>query len=613
MSSAANIKGPDDVIYPNFSDAGVPGGIPDVPVVAKLEDYGGRVGSNIADALEKGVSAVMAKGGGALLIGPGTFYLDRPTLITGSNVVLRGTGRDQTRIIFRWEPKPRTVNFIGVKDGDTIIPNRPLLIAAWNASANNKVAKSIKRLSLQINGQEVAQQSGGEGPWFTLTQDNRKTAPLLKDGKNRLRAEVEYVDGTRAEKILSVTVDSENRTLVAAAPTETAIQFAEPTAGAVAWAEGKVTIMPKRGDSELVFSKAQTFAAGDVLKIVWPGGGWGGQPLVEVRGVEGNKVLLKRPLRHNFTEISNVRRPHWIRNSGIENLTLEHSGQHWTNLLGFSGDYGCWVRGVRLLNAGRFPINGGTKYFEVRDSEVEGVRFHFGVGGGTGYFGFSGGQDCLMENVQIKKLRHAPNLQFGAQGCVIRNSVFEDSDAQFHRDANWDNLIENCTIRSRGSNKFFGSYGSALYVTTAQNESLGSGNVIWNNDFRSDTIYDGGSAVTFSGGTARNWIIAYNRFIHDVGYAIKAEKGDHEVLFLKNFFAVEKPSASILNGETGKITLHENRFAGWPQNTPLPTNTKLQGNSDNSYSAHFAEAPRPQTPVPSLYAWQKQQNAKAAK
>jgi hypothetical protein len=89
----------------------------------------------------------------------------------------------------------------------------------------------------------------------------------------------------------------------------------------------------------------------------------------------------------------------------------------------------------------------------VRDTVVDGAQFHFGVGGGTGYFGFSSAFDCLMDNVQTSKLRHAPNLQFGAQGCVIRNSTFEDSDLQFHRDPTWDNLIENCTVRSRGSNK----------------------------------------------------------------------------------------------------------------------------------------------------------------
>jgi hypothetical protein len=72
----------------------------------------------------------------------------------------------------------------------------------------------------------------------------------------------------------------------------------------------------------------------------------------------------------------------------------------------------------------------------------------------------------LIDNVQTWRLRHAPNFQHGASGNVIRNSVFEDSGFQLHRAANWENLLENCVVRSRGGNKSYGSYGTAFTATT---------------------------------------------------------------------------------------------------------------------------------------------------
>jgi hypothetical protein len=611
--SAADISGPDGITYPDFTYAGVPGGIPQVKVVAKLEEFGGRTGADIADALENGARAVAKRGGGALLIGPGIYYLDRPMLITGSRVVIRGAGHGRTKIIFRWEPQPGSVDFIGLEEGMRISPNRPIIAAAWNASANNKVEKSIKRLAFEINGSQAGEVRGGEGPWFTVTQDNRKTAAQWRDGANTLRVVAEYHDGSKAEKTLSVVVDKADQTLIAAAPTETAIQFADPTAGQVDWAQGDLAAMPRRGDKHLEFKQAQRFAAGDILKIVWPGAGWGGPPLVTVSGTQGNRVLLVEPIRVNMPSVSNVRRLQMIRHSGIEDLTLEQSSKHWTNLLGFSGDYACWVRGVKLVNAGRFPIAGGTKNFEVRDTIVDGAQFHFGVGGGTGYFGFSSAFDCLMDNVQTSRLRHAPNLQFGAQGCVIRNSTFEDSDLQFHRDATWDNLIENCTVRSRGSNKSYGSYGSAMTATTSPHDaSLGARNVIWNNDFESQTFYKGGSAVAIVGGEMQGWIIAYNRFVHDVGVAVNAGKSPHDVLFLRNSFAVKQPAGVAITGDVSRLRLVDNTFTGFSAKELLPNGATAAENRSNSMQEVFAAGARPTAPVPSLFAWQKEQKKKLA-
>jgi hypothetical protein len=610
--TAADMRGPDGLIYPNFTFAGVSGGIPNRPVKARLSEFGGKVETDIADALENGAVAVEKLGGGALLLEAGTYYLDRPILITADNVVIRGAGRDATKIVFRWEPPKDGVTILGAAEGDTIPANRGLTAAAWNDSKDNVNTNTLKRVTLEINGEvagEQKQRESNDGPWFAVTPDNRIIGRMMKPGANVIRASAEWVGGRTAEKIIKVNV-SADANLISAASIATAITFTEPGAGRMEYSKGDLAQLPRRGDSFLQFKEPQAFQTGDYIQIYWPGGGWKGHPIHIVKAVEGNRVHLKEPIRITMDTVSNVRKIWMIRGSGVEDLTLTQTGNHWTNLLDFSRDAGCWVRNVRLVEAGRFPLAGGTKNFEMRDSLVEGVRFHFGVGGGTGYLGFTGGQDNLMDNVQSKRLRHAPNLQNGASGTVIRNSVFEDSDMQFHRDANWDNLLENNVVHSRGGNKSYGSYGAAFVATTATEGDLGARNVIWNNDFTSAYLYKDGAAINLSGGAMKGWIIAYNRFVHDMGYVLKSETTGLDVMLKDNVFSVRDPEATVFKGDVSGLKLTGNRFYNFKPGT---LGSAVALDEKNRFEAANAAPERPRPPVPSLFEWQKQQVATAGK
>ena len=64
-----------------------------------------------------------------------------------------------------------------------------------------------------------------------------------------------------------------------------------------------------------------------------------------------------------------------------------------------------------------------------------------------------------MENVETRKMRHAPLFQWAASGNVIRKSLFRESDGQWH--AGWcnENLFEQCRIESVADH---GSYGLGL-------------------------------------------------------------------------------------------------------------------------------------------------------
>ena len=112
--TAADVVGPDGIVYPDWRYAGVPGGIPDVPETAKIEDFGGVADDDKDDSVAfiAGIDVVAKKGGGALRLGEGTYHLDRPVIITHDNIVIRGQGAEKTKIVFRYGvPKGQVVFF----------------------------------------------------------------------------------------------------------------------------------------------------------------------------------------------------------------------------------------------------------------------------------------------------------------------------------------------------------------------------------------------------------------------------------------------------------------------------------------------------------------------
>ncbi|NQT85633.1 hypothetical protein HQ560_02650, partial [bacterium] len=99
--TAADVVGPDGVVYPNWTRVGVEGGIPDVKQAASIEDFQGKAdyGRDDADALDRACRAVGVKGGGAVVLGQGTYHLDRPVTVRHNGVVIRGQGKDKTKIV----------------------------------------------------------------------------------------------------------------------------------------------------------------------------------------------------------------------------------------------------------------------------------------------------------------------------------------------------------------------------------------------------------------------------------------------------------------------------------------------------------------------------------
>jgi len=78
----ADVVGPDGLVYPNWTKCGVQGGIPSVKAFTTIENFGGKANDNLDDsaALDRACRKA-GDNGGAVLLGEGTYYLDRPVTV----------------------------------------------------------------------------------------------------------------------------------------------------------------------------------------------------------------------------------------------------------------------------------------------------------------------------------------------------------------------------------------------------------------------------------------------------------------------------------------------------------------------------------------------------
>lgn len=79
-------------------NVGLPYGIPDVPIVANIKDFGAK-GDGISDDSSAFMKAIRSKNSGAILIPAGTYLIKSPLEINTS-LVLRGEGSDKTHLLF---------------------------------------------------------------------------------------------------------------------------------------------------------------------------------------------------------------------------------------------------------------------------------------------------------------------------------------------------------------------------------------------------------------------------------------------------------------------------------------------------------------------------------
>ncbi len=629
----ADVVCPDGRVYPDWTSAGVPGGIPAMPVALTLADEGARPGEDISARLEQAAAKVSAAGGGAIVLGRGTYFLDQPVMIYSSNVVIRGAGNDKTRLLFRYHVPLGEVSFFRVKPGDTVGQNA---VIEFHANPKNLI-----RLELR-SGDEVISSRTRQDHWgntFAMRVSARQVLGLLGEGAHVFTAIAEYDGGKRVTRDIGLHLSN-----------EATGEIVPQQLGAVNFLGRGVVSERKllaedglRGSRVLRFSDTHGFSVGDKITLVAPASErwrqlvghashWDiqAQNMYEITAVDGAAVTLRQPLRTAFLAVdgSYAQKIEVISNSGMEDLTLEqqvvpnqgprgpfiaqtiwHAIEDlWISGVIYNQAWGCWLKGVTVRNTGRnsvyFPL---SKHIEVRDCLLDDAIFK--GGGGTGYIGFDRSFDCLMDNIEVKGMRHAPNSQWNAAGNVVRNSRFDGSDGQWHAGFTLENLYENNFIDARGKG---GSYGHGLYASgpsSGIHGPQGPRNVVYNNDVvaRKDCLHMLGSNEA--------WMILHNRFVTDNGRAIFAKEKSFDHVIDGNVFVLRKPVAQpvLLGLDSVGVELVNNTFYG--VKPPLVSftgeRTTLLRDANNTVHADVPETlpARPLPAVASLFQWQRDQAA----
>ncbi len=539
----ADIVGPDGIIYPDFRQAGVPGGIPTGLIIrTSITNHSGFPNDNNDDAgaLEAAAAYAASQGGGVVTIPAGNFYLDRPAIITNDNVVLRGAGSGSTKFYFRYSAPTNAVKFYKPATNSVVRANTWIEI---HADPTNLVILRIKYNNTILSA--VTNAPGSWGARFFLTMSGSTAINAAGSGTKTLTAIAEYTGGiVRSNNItlnlVSGTDPNPNRTPVMLG----AINFC-----GVGNTGNKflLTANGLRGDTTLTVTNTHNIVAGDGIELVAPAtdrwdeevdnlctGDLFRHYLYKVVSVSGNVLTLNQPLRIDYPTIdgSYVQKFIPLRNCGVENFYVEQTKNLWTSGVIFSRAWECWATGMSVKKAGRFPIYMlPSKWCEIRNSTFDDAWWK--GDGGTAYVGWERAYDCLMENVTTYKMRHAPLVQWSAAGNVIRNSFFYDSDAQWHSGWTHENLFENNIIECNIGN---GSYGYGMWASPpedVQHGPNGPRNVIYNNDVTSP------KTGVWLGGQNREWLILHNRFATDSGQGVYAKDSSSDHIIEGNVFSMK--------------------------------------------------------------------------
>jgi hypothetical protein len=604
--TAADVVGPDGIVYPDWTKCGVQGGMPEVKAVATIEQFGAKADDDADDseALAKACEAAGKMGGGAVLLGEGVYYMDRPVTVRHDNIVIRGKGSDKSRLVFRYSIPETGVAFYNPPAGSRVGSStrlemhcKPVGLEKMTMSLGNKVIGSWSR-------------SKHSGNTFAFAVSARNAIGKVPDGRHVLKGVAEYKDGAKRTGEIPVIIDSSFNDTRQVADIRAAITF---TGTGSVGKKLKLAKDGKRGDMMLELESTDGLTVGDCILIDGPATErwkkltknackWGTYRFYEVviTNINDNTILINQPLRIEFPIIdgSYVQKVMPIRRCGIESLSIEQTENLWISSVIFYHGWNCWAKGVTVKKCGRFPVYGSmAKWCEIRDCIFDDAWFK--GGGGTAYTGWDRCWDCLIENVETFKMRHAPLFQWAASGCVIRKSVFHESDGQWHAGWTNENLIEQCVIESvRGH----GGYGFGMWGSPPQDTAHGPNgprNVVYNCDVSSP------KAGLWMGGMNENWLILHSRFIVDNGPGVSAKTASFDHIIRGNVFVLkDKKSPMVLLGTPDCIGTEITGNKLYGGNGRYLAGKVSQTLVKDNKSFPFGEAPRPTPKVVSIYEWQ---------
>ncbi|MGC9316808.1 MAG: right-handed parallel beta-helix repeat-containing protein [Armatimonadota bacterium] len=603
----ADVVGPDGLVYPDWTRAGVQGGIPDVPAVTSVADFGGLPDDDAddADALDAACRAAGEQGGGAVLLGEGTWHLDRTVRHDG--VVIRGAGADSTRVIFRYGLGEAGIRFYTPEEGGRVGPNTRIELHC--------APTGLQQMRIAIDDVVLRdwERSTHSGNTFAVGVSARRAFEELEDGQHTLIGIGTYADGTKRRLEMPIILDAGYDDDRDVPRLNIAIGF---VGGGYAGPRLPLAEDGERGAMQVVLESTEGLEVGDVVVIDGPATErwkqltrnacqWGSyrRNMYEIVAIDGTTISFDQPLRIEFPVIdgSYVQRLQVIRGCGLEDLTIEQTENLWITTSEFLYAWDCWARAVTVHMCGRNPVYGHmAKFCTIRDCVFDDAWFK--GGGGTAYCGWDHCFDCLMEDVETFRLRHAPLYQWAASGNVIRNGVFHESDGQWHSGWTNENLFENCVITSRRGH---GSYGYGMWASPPEDTAHGPNgprNVVWGCDVTSER--DG----VWMGGMNENWLILYNRFVVSEGEGVDAKDASFDHIIRGNVFALQDENAPMLRLRTPDcigVELIDNALYGGNGRLVegMGEPAVMEGNEVHPLPEGDLP-PRPTPPVPSIYEWQ---------
>lgn len=600
--TAADFPGPDGIVYPDFTYAGAREEV--------LKQAGQTVihlavrsGDDLYEPLRKAIDSLPVDGG-TVEIPAGHFKLSKMLTIAKDFVSLKGAGKDQTRIDLTYDTGDDRIDLYGIENGSRIAPEQPIHLYARPAG--------LRSLKLEVDGEEFSRYTRNLHSDF-VSFHVKKLPNSIRPGKHKLRGTAEYWDGKTSTAEAEVIIDP---AVLPTLPTNAARSFISFQGKGFRYRDYRIAKDGTRGEFSVeLCESSHPFRKGDIVvlraqetparrAVTGNACNWGNfrSTHLFIEKVEGRKLTFNQPLRQDYpaADLSFVRKFDSIRGGRIEGMTLETKFDYRLSSVTFEYASDCVAKDLRVLRCGHNPVYGThAKFCSILNCEFDGNRFN--DRGGTAYAGWDNCSDCLIDGIITRRMRHAPLVQWGASGNVIRNGKFYHSDAQWHAGWSTENLFENCTIIS--DTREFGGYGNIFWASSPEDGGHGPNgprNVVYNCD--GSSIADG----VFLGGMNENWIFAWNRLRvkKGVGFFLKTSSFDH--ILLGNTVILEDKNSPFLlfaTPDCGGVELLGNTFSGGngklysglhkpfleKGNRIIPLNTAL---------------PRPQPAVPSIYEWQ---------
>lgn len=633
---ALSMRGPDGILYPDFTRAGVSERrLPEK--VFKVRDFDALPDDAADDAagIRLAVAAAAKAGGGIVQLEPGEYLLYGKVYVDSDRIVIRGAGRGKTRLVS--QPPPSGLQIMNLAPGNRIGKNTRLeLYFPWRESAVVTLSAGGREiLRREIPKQAAAEKFDSDQAYlkfiglvkesgFSVCQFNQEMGKIilqprsflseLPAGNCPLTLEITGWDGRKRAETCEFLVKPEDNYPAS----HSLIHFEGREYSGAASRMPLAADLPRGGtqlelasgrqldDCEFLILSAPLHTGWDELArtpLYW---GAMRRTAFRIAARKGNSVTLDRPARIPFfaAEGAYATAFHPVRYCTLEGLTLEQRGElqkeFKLNAASFVFAADCEARDIEVIKAGVWPVRfTNVINCTFADSVLRGAWFPRSL---LSYAGFEYGTDCLMERLETFDLRHAPLLNWCCSGCVIRESVFHNSDAQLHSGYCLENLFEQCRIIE--TTPEFSSYGYAFYSTPFNDGMHGSNgprNVIYNCDAvsRKSSVY--------LGGNNSQWRIVYNRFRAGSGPGIIARFNCRDNLIAGNLSRLDGAGQPLFFNEYLDNTGNE-----FSNNTVLGGNTLWSGvkaafqESGNRFLPAEAAAPECKAPVPSLYLWQKE-------